>query len=39
VKVRFVEDDLTKLRNVNGEFDLLVDYGTLDDLTPRGRER
>ena len=39
VKVRFVEDDLTDIRNVNGDFDFLVDYGTLDDLTPSGRER
>jgi 2-polyprenyl-3-methyl-5-hydroxy-6-metoxy-1,4-benzoquinol methylase len=27
VQVDFVIDDLTRLRNVRGEFDLLVDYG------------
>lgn len=32
VKVTFIEDDLTNLQHVNGTFDLLVDYGTLDDL-------
>jgi SAM-dependent methyltransferase len=32
VEVHFVEDDLTDLRHVSGTFDLLVDYGTLDDL-------
>jgi len=39
VKVNFVRDDLTDLRRVNGTFDLLVDYGTLDDLKPKQRER
>src|SRR5579864_4665095 len=39
VKVEFVVDDLTSLRNVGGTFDLLVDYGTLDDLSPANRER
>lgn len=38
VQVDFVQDDLTDLRHVSGTFDLLVDYGTLDDLTPRKRE-
>ena len=33
VEVKFIEDDLTNLQHV---FDLLVDYGTLDDLrTPQ----
>jgi SAM-dependent methyltransferase len=36
VEVTFIEDDLTNLQNVNGAFDLLLDYGTLDDLrTPQ----
>jgi SAM-dependent methyltransferase len=39
VAVRFVEDDLTALRQPWGQFDLLVDYGTLDDLSDRNRER
>jgi SAM-dependent methyltransferase len=30
--VTFIEDDLTNLQHVNDTFDLLVDYGTLDDL-------
>jgi 2-polyprenyl-3-methyl-5-hydroxy-6-metoxy-1,4-benzoquinol methylase len=32
VTVNFVQDDLTNLRHTNGTYDLLVDYGTLDDL-------
>jgi cyclopropane fatty-acyl-phospholipid synthase-like methyltransferase len=38
VTVNFIRDDLTDLRHVNGTFDLLVDYGTLDDLKPKQRE-
>ncbi len=38
VKVNFIQDDLTNLRQVSGAFDLLVDYGTLDDLTPSNRD-
>ncbi|WP_426996717.1 class I SAM-dependent methyltransferase [Pseudarthrobacter sp. N5] len=33
VGVRFLVDDLTALREVHGPFDVLVDYGTFDDLT------
>jgi SAM-dependent methyltransferase len=39
VPVRFVEDDLTALRGGLGTFDVLVDYGTLDDLPPQLRDR
>jgi SAM-dependent methyltransferase len=39
VQAEFVVDDLTDLRHIVGTFDLLVDYGTLDDLTPRDRDR
>ena len=39
VEVNFMVDDLTRLRNVRGTFDLLVDYGTLDDLSARDRDR
>ena len=39
VKVSFVVDDLTNLREVNGTYDFLVDYGALDDLTPANRSR
>jgi SAM-dependent methyltransferase len=38
VAVKFVEDDLTNLRHVSGPFDLLVDYGTFDDLPLKDRE-
>ena len=38
-RVRFVEGDLTaaSVTGVGGPFDLLVDYGTLDDLPAAGR--
>jgi SAM-dependent methyltransferase len=38
-RVRFVAGDLTAghVPGVDGPFDLLVDYGTLDDLPPAGR--
>ena len=39
VQVNFIVDDLTNLRHISGTFDLLVDYGTLDDLTTRDRDR
>jgi SAM-dependent methyltransferase len=37
--IRFVEGDLTArtIPGVEGPFDLLIDYGTLDDLDPAGR--
>jgi len=38
VQVNFVQDDLTHLQHISGKFDLLVDYGTLDDLTPHNRD-
>ena len=38
IDVNFIVDDLTRLRHVSGPFDLLVDYGTLDDLDSRGRD-
>ncbi|MDT8307818.1 MAG: class I SAM-dependent methyltransferase [Anaerolineae bacterium] len=38
VTVNLVEDNLTDLRHVTGTFDLLVDYGTLDDLRPKHRD-
>jgi SAM-dependent methyltransferase len=37
-EVTFVEDDLTNLQHIHGTFDLLVDYGTLDDLKPSQRD-
>jgi SAM-dependent methyltransferase len=39
VSVNFIRDDLTHLQHVRGTFDLLVDYGTLDDLKPLQRDR
>ena len=39
VSVNFIRDDLTHLQNVRGPFDLLIDYGTLDDLKPPQRDR
>lgn len=38
VQVNFTLDDLTNLRHITGVFDLLVDYGTLDDLSPKKRD-
>jgi cyclopropane fatty-acyl-phospholipid synthase-like methyltransferase len=35
--VDFLVDDLTRLSNVEGQFDLLVDYGTFDDLSTKDR--
>lgn len=37
VEVDFVIDDLTQLATVSGHFDLLVDYGTFDDLSTKDR--
>jgi SAM-dependent methyltransferase len=39
VTVNFVQDDLTDLRHIDGAFDLLIDYGTLDDLVEADREQ
>jgi len=39
VTVDLIEDDLTGLRRVSGPFDVLVDYGTLDDLSRSDRDR
>lgn len=38
VEVNFFIDDLTDLQYASGTFDLLVDYGTLDDLVPKDRD-
>lgn len=37
VDVSFVQDDFTRLSRVTGPFDLLVDYGSFDDLNPSSR--
>lgn len=36
--VRFLIDDLTCLRQVRGCFDLLTDFGALNDMSPEARE-
>jgi len=38
VAVNFILDDLTNLKKVNGPFDVLVDYSTLDDMTREERD-
>jgi len=38
VNVKFYVDDLTGLKHVSGTYDLLIDYGTLDDLVARDRD-
>lgn len=38
VRIDFIQDDLTDLQRVIGTFDLLVDYGTMDDLKPPQRD-
>lgn len=37
-EVTFLEDDLTNLQHINGEFDLLVDFGALNDLNEVDRD-
>jgi SAM-dependent methyltransferase len=39
VRVHFIVDDLTNLRRVAGSFEFLLDYGVLDDLTRKDRDR
>ena len=36
-EVEFLHDDLTRLSSVTGEFDLIVDFGTFDDLSIKDR--
>lgn len=38
VEVRFIEEDLTDLRQVSGAFDLLVDVGALNDMNQEARD-
>lgn len=38
VTANFIVDDVTHLSKVSGEFDLLVDYGTLNDLNEIQRD-
>ena len=38
LEVTLIEDDLTNLRHVSGKFDLLVDFGALNDLNQVDRD-
>lgn len=38
VEATFLKDDLTDLRYVNGTFDLLMDFGALNDLNQKERD-
>lgn len=38
VDVRFIVDDLTNLRHVSGTFDLITDFGALNDLDQKARD-
>ena len=38
VDVKFVEDDLTKLQHVHGTYDLVMDFGALNDLSQSARD-
>ena len=38
VMVNWIEDDLTELRHVHGQFDFLVDWGVYDDLNKPDRQ-
>ena len=37
VQAAFIQDDLTNLQHLSGDFDLLVDYGTFDDIPGEGK--
>ncbi len=37
-EAEFIVDDLTNLANVTGTFDLIVDYGAMNDLNPGQRD-
>jgi SAM-dependent methyltransferase len=38
VEVQFIVDDLTDLKNVNNTFDLVMDFGALNDLSQDARD-
>lgn len=38
VDIPFIVDDLTDLRHVTGTFDLVTDFGALNDLSPGARD-
>jgi SAM-dependent methyltransferase len=39
VRIQFIVDDLTDLKQIHGAFDFLLDYGVFDDLRLDQRER
>jgi SAM-dependent methyltransferase len=39
VEVPFIVDDLTNLRHVRGTFDLVTDFGALNDMNQEARDR
>jgi len=38
VEVRFIEDDITNLHQVSGTFDLLTDFGAINDINQEARD-
>lgn len=38
VEVQFIVDDLTNLRNIHGTFDIVTDFGAINDLNPDNRD-
>lgn len=38
VEANFLVDDLTNLQHVSGTFDLITDFGALNDLSPKARD-
>jgi 2-polyprenyl-3-methyl-5-hydroxy-6-metoxy-1,4-benzoquinol methylase len=38
VEIEFIVDDLTNLRHVEGTFDLVTDFGALNDLSQQSRD-
>lgn len=38
VEVRFIVDDLTNLQHVSGTFDLVTDFGALNDMNQKARD-
>ncbi len=39
VEIEFIVDDLTNLRHVEGTFDLVTDFGALNDMSQESRDR
>jgi len=39
VEIEFIVDDLTNLRHVEGTFDLVTDFGALNDMSQKSRDQ